>query len=164
MDCRAPTDRDENSCTLMVTVMNYCDEYISNKEALKWAFGIIRKATKDAHTIFEGDLQKVIPLRAIVSGKEFKLHFVGVPDQSMNSVIIPAFQQEGQVAKLSEDQEESDKAKALSKAGDSSKRAQAIGDVASVNSTIERSLPQMLSSVWNCYTKSAIYDLCSWVV
>ena len=123
MDCRAPTDRDENSCIMIVTVMNHCDEWISRKEAFKWAFGIIRKATKDAHTIFEGDLQKVIPLRATVSGKEFKLHFVGVPDQLMNSVIIPAFEQEGQVAKLSKDQEESDKAQALSKAGDASKRA-----------------------------------------
>ena len=147
MDCRAPTDRDENSCTLMVTVMNYCVEYISRKEPFEWAFGIIRKATKDAHTIFEGDLQKVIPLRATVSGKEFKLHFVGVPDQLMNSVIIPTFEQEGQVAKLSNDREEFDKAKALSNAGDASKRAQAIGDVAGVNSTIERSLPQMLSLV-----------------
>ena len=95
MDCRAPTDRDEHSCMLIATVMNHCDEWISRKEAFKWAFGIIRKATKDAHTIFEGDLQKVRPSRATVSGKEFKLHFVGVPDQLMNSVIIPAFEQEG---------------------------------------------------------------------
>ena len=100
MDCRAPTDRDENSCILIVTVMNHCDEWISRKEAFKGAFGIIRKATKDVDTFVEGDLQKVILLRATVSGMKFKLHFVGVPDQLMSSVIIPAFEQEGQVAKL----------------------------------------------------------------
>ena len=120
---------------------------ISRKEAFKWAFGIIRKATKDADTFVEGDLQKVIPLRATVSGMKFKLHFVGVPDQLMSSVIISAFEKEGQVAKLSKDQEEFDKAQALSNAGDASKRAQAIGDVAGVNSTIERSLPHFLSLV-----------------
>ena len=138
MDCRAPTDRNENSCILIVTVMNHCDEWISRKEAFKWAFGIFRNAAKDADMILKGDLQKVIPLRATVSGMQLNLHVVGVPDQLMSSVIIPAFEKEGQVAKLSKDQEELDKAKALSKAGDASKRAQAIGDVASVNSTIER--------------------------
>ena len=74
-------DRDENSCIFIVTVMNHCDEGISRKEAIKWAFGIIRKATEDADTFFEGDLQHVILLRATVSGMTFKLHFVGVPDQ-----------------------------------------------------------------------------------
>jgi hypothetical protein len=145
MDSSAPTDRDEISCIMLVTVMKHCDEWISGKEAFKWTFGIIRKATKDADTFFEGDLQQVAPLRASVSGRKFKSHFVGVPDQLMSSVIIPAFEKEGQVAKLSKDQEELDKAQALSKAGDVSKRAQAIGDVAGVNSTIERSLPHMLS-------------------
>ena len=88
--------------------------------------------------MFEGYLQHAIPLRAIVSGMKFKLLFVGVPDQLMSTVIIPAFEREGQVAKLSKDQESFDKAQSLSKATDASKRAQAIGDVAGTNSTIER--------------------------
>ena len=101
MDSSAPTDRDEHFCLLIVTVMNHCDEWITRKEAFKWAFGIIRKATKDAETHIEGYLHQVIPLRATVSGMKFKLLFVGVPDQSMSTIIIPAFEKEGQVAKLS---------------------------------------------------------------
>ena len=56
----------------------------------------------------------------------------------MSTVIIPAFERVGQVAKLSKDQESFDKAQSLSRATDASKRAQAIGDVAGTNSTIER--------------------------
>ena len=123
MDCRAATDPDENCCIMVVTVLNYRDDYIFKKDAFKWAIGIIRTATKDADTHFEGDLHKVIPLRATVSGMQFKLHFVGVPDQLMSSVIIPAFEKEGQVAKLSKDQEADDKARCLSKASDTAKRA-----------------------------------------
>ena len=130
---------------MTVTVLNYRDDYISKRDAFKWAIGIIRTATKDADTFVEGDLHKVIPLRATVSGMQFKLHFVGVPDQLMSSVILPAFEKEGQVAKLSRDQKEKDKARCSSKASDTAKRAQAIGDVAGVNSTIERSLPQIVS-------------------
>ena len=145
MDCRAATDPDENCCIMIVTVLNYRDEDISKRDAFKWAIGIISTATKDADTFVEGDLHKVIPLRATVSGMQFKLHFVGVPDQLMSSVIITAFEKGGQVAKFSKDQEESYKARCKSKASDTAKRDEAIGDVAGVNSTIERSLPKIVS-------------------
>ena len=137
MDCHAATDPDENCCITTVAVLSYRDDYISKKDAFKWAIGIIRTATRDADTFVEGELHKVIPLRATVSGMQFKLHFVGVPDQLMSSVILPAFEKEGQVAKFSKDQEENDEARCFSKAADTAKRAQAIGDVAGVNSMLE---------------------------
>ena len=138
MDCRAPTDRNENCCIVIVTVMNYRDDYIFRKEAFKWAIGIIRTATKDADTFFEGELHKVIPLRATVSGMQFKLYFVGVPDQLMSSVILPAFEKEGQVAKFSKDQEQNDKARCESKAADTAMRAQAIGDLKGVSALLTK--------------------------
>ena len=123
MDCHAATDPHGNCCIMTVTVLNYRDDFISKRDAFKWAIGIIRTATKDADTIVEGELHKVIPLRATVSGMQFKLHFVGVPDQLMSSVIIPAFEKEGQVAKFSKCQQENDKARCLSKASDIAKLA-----------------------------------------
>jgi hypothetical protein len=44
---------------------------------MKWAFKIIRGATKEAQTSFEGELHKVIPLKKTVTGMLFKLHFMG---------------------------------------------------------------------------------------
>ena len=92
MEDRAPTDQDDSSCILMVTVSGQFDEWVTRKEAYKWALKIVRKATHDASAMWEGDLHKVIPLRATITGMRFKLHFVGVPESLMTSVIIPGFE------------------------------------------------------------------------
>ena len=89
MDSYSATDPDVNCCITTVTVLNYREDYISRQEAFKWAFNIIRTATKEAHTSFEGELHKGIPLKT--TGMLFKLHFVGVPEQLMSTVIIPKY-------------------------------------------------------------------------
>ena len=140
MDSHSATDPDENGCIMIVTVLNYREDYISRTDAFKWAIGVIRTATKEADTSFEGELHKVIPLRATVTGIQFKLHFVSVPDQLMSTVIIPAFEEEGQVARLSKDQQQHDKARCDAKAADTALRAQAIGDLKGVNSMLGKLL------------------------
>ena len=136
MDSHSATDPDENCCIMIVTVLNYREGYISRTDASKWAIGIIRTATKDADTIFEGELHKVIPLRTTVSGIQFKLHFVGVPEQLMSTVILPGFEKQGQVAKCSKDQEQNDKARCESNAADTAMRAQATGDLKGVSALL----------------------------
>ena len=136
MDSYSATDPDANCCIMIVTVLNYREDYISRSDAFKWATKIIRTATKEADTSFEGELHKVIPLRSTVTGIQFKFHFVGVPEQLMSTVIIPAFEKQGQVAKFSKDQEQTDKARCESKAADTAMRAQAIGDLKGVSALL----------------------------
>ena len=138
MDSYSATDPDVNFCIMTVTVLNYREDYISKQEAFKWAFNIIRTATKEAHTSFEGELHKVIPLKTTVTGMLFKLHFVGVPEQLMSTVIIPGFEREGQVSKFSKDQEQNDNARCESKAADTAMRAQAIGDLKGVSALLTK--------------------------
>ena len=78
-------------------------------------------------------------------GMRFKLHFVGVPESLMTSVIIPGFEKNCHVTRMLKDEKKHDNAKSQAKALDKSKRAQAIGDVAAMNSTIERSQLHILS-------------------
>ena len=127
-----------DSCIFTVTVMDYCEGYITKPAAFTWAFKIIRTATKEAQTSFEGELYKVIPLRKTVIGMQFKLHFVGVPEHLMNTVIIPAFEKEGQVTKFSKDEEQNDKARSSSKAADTASRARAIGDLDGVSTLLAK--------------------------
>ena len=68
----------------------------------------------------------------------FKLHFVGVPEQLMSTVIIPGFEREGQVSKFSKDQEQNDKARCESKAADTAMRAQAIGYLKGVSALLTK--------------------------
>ena len=58
----------------------------------------------------------------------------------MSTVILPAFEKQGQVATFSKDQEQNYKARCVSKAANTAKRAQAIGDLTGVNSMLERLL------------------------
>jgi hypothetical protein len=138
MDSYSATEPDVDSCIFTVTVMDYCEGYITKPAAFTWAFKIIRTATKEAQTSFEGELYKVIPLRKTVIGMQFKLHFVGVPEHLMNTVIIPAFEREGQVTKFSKDQEQNDKARSASKAADTASRARAIGDLDGVSTLLAK--------------------------
>ena len=62
MDSYSATDPYDNCCIMTVTVLNYREDYISRPDAFKWATKIIRTATKEADTSFEGELHKVIPL------------------------------------------------------------------------------------------------------
>ena len=68
MDSYSATEPDDNCCSMTVTVLNYREDYISRPDAFKWATKIIRTATKEADTSFEGELHKVIPLRSTVTG------------------------------------------------------------------------------------------------
>ena len=97
MHSYSATDPDVISDIFTVTPLNSREGYITIAEAFKWAFKIIREATKEAETSFEGELYKVIPLKKTVTGMQFKLHFMGVPEKLMSIVIIPAFEGEGPV-------------------------------------------------------------------
>ena len=109
MHSYSATDPDVNSDIFTVTTLDNREGYISQPEAFKWAFNIIREATKEAETSFEGELYKVIPLKKTVTGMQFKLHFLGVPEKLMSTVIIPAFEGEGPVTKFSKYQEQQDR-------------------------------------------------------
>ena len=139
MHSSSAADPDVNSDTFTVTVLDHNSKgYITQSLAFKWAITIIRTATKEAETSFEGELYKVIPLMNTVTGKKYKLHFVGVPEQLMNTVIIPAFEREGPVMKFSKDEELHDKARSAHKAADTKARARAIGDVDRVETLLTK--------------------------
>ena len=138
MHSYSATDPDVISDIFTVTTLDNREGYISQPAAFKWAFKIIREATKEAETSFEGELYKVIPLMNTVTGKKYKLHFVGVPEQLMNTVIIPAFEREGPVMKFSKDEELHDKATSARKAADTKARARAIGDVDRVETLLTK--------------------------
>jgi hypothetical protein len=138
MHSYAATDPDVNSDIFTVTTLDNREGYISQPEAFKWAFKILRAATKEADTSFEGELYKVIPLKKTVTGMQFKLHFLGVPEKLMSTVIIPAFEGEGPVTKFSKYQEQHDKARSAHKAADTKARARAIGDVDRVETLLTK--------------------------
>ena len=140
MEDRASTDQDEGSCILMVTVSGQFAEWVSRKEAYIWALRIVRKATQDAGAMWEGDLRTVVPLRATIAGLKLKLIFVGVSESLMSSVLIPAFEKEGQVKRLTHAEVMLDQSQSKAKALDRSTRAKIIGNVAATNATIDRSL------------------------
>ena len=129
MHSHSATDPDAFADIFIVSKLDHREGYISQPEATKWAIKIIRDATKEAGTSFEGELFKVIPLRKTVSGILFKVHFMGVPENLMSTVIIPAFEREGPVTKFSKDEEQQDKARSAHKAADCTARARAIGDI-----------------------------------
>ena len=129
MSSHSATDPDVFADIFTVSTLDNREGYISQPEAMKWAFKIIRGATKEAGTSFEGELHKVIPLKKTVTGMLFKLHFMGVPENLMSTVIIPAFEREGPVTKFSKDEEQHDKARSAHKAADAKARARAIGDI-----------------------------------
>ena len=138
MHSYSATDPDVNSDIFTVTTLDNREGYISQPEAFKWAFKIIRAATKEAETSFEGELYKVIPLKKTVTGMQFKLHFLGVPEKLMSTIIIPAFEGEGPVTKFSKYQEQHDKARSAHKAADTKARARAIGDVDRVETLLTK--------------------------
>ena len=147
--CHAQSDYDVNSCILIVTVGAHMQDFISRKDAHTWALKVVRKAIIEKGALWEGDLRLTTPMRSTVSGMQYKLQFTNVPEQLMTEVIIPAFQKDDcQVERLSKDAEKAFKDHSISRARDALKRAQAIGDVAVVNSTIDRSHPQILSNVY----------------
>ena len=129
MSSHSATDPDVFADIFTVSTLDNREEYITQPEARKWATKIIRGATKEAGSSFEGELFKVIPLRKTVNGMLFKLHFVGVPEFLMSTVIIPAFEREGTVTKFSKDEEQHDKTRSEHKAADAKARARAIGDI-----------------------------------
>ena len=129
MSSHSVTDPDFFADIFIVSTLDNREEYITQPEARKWATKIIRGATKEAGSSFEGELFKVIPLRKTVNGMLFKLHFVGVPEFLMITAIIPAFQQEGTVTKFSKDEEQHDKTRSAHKAADAQARARSIGDI-----------------------------------
>ena len=129
MSSHSATDPDVFADIFTVSTLDNREEYITQPEARKWATKIIRGATKEAGSSFEGELFKVIPLRKTVSGILFKVHFMGVPENLMSTVIIPAFEREGPVTKFSKDEEQHDKARSAQKAADAKARARAIGDI-----------------------------------
>ena len=129
MHSHSATDPDVFADIFTVSTLDNREGYISQPEAMKWAFKIIRGATKEAQTSFEGELHKVIPLKKTVTGMLFKLHFMGVPENLMSTVIIPAFEREGPVTKFSKDEEQHDKTRSARKAEDAKARARAIGDI-----------------------------------
>lgn len=92
MDDRAPTDQASGTCTLMVTVPGQFEEWVSRTVAYKWAAKIVRKALNDASASWEGELKKVVPLRATIAGTLTKLQFEGVPERLMISVVILGFE------------------------------------------------------------------------
>ena len=138
MHSYSATDPDVISDIFTVTTLDNREGYITTAEAFKWAFKIIREATKEAETSFEGELHKVIPLKKTVTGMLFKLHVMGVPEKLMSTVIIPAFEGEGPVTKFSKDQEQHDKARSAHKAADTKARARAIGDVDRVETLLTK--------------------------
>ena len=143
---RQSLDRDEESCILMVTVPDLSpNERMTRQDAYNWAVQNVRKATHAESACWQGQLIKAIPVRSTVAGKLIKLHFVGVPESLMTSVIIPGLEKDGQVDRMSKDEEECDKARAQAKGRDKRKRAQAIGNVTAVTSTVDRSQFPILS-------------------
>ena len=138
----ASADQDDSTCVLIVsTTSQFADsEWVTRKEAYTWAMKTARKATLEAGALWEGDLLKVVPMRATVAGLRVKLIFVGVSESLMSSVIIPAFQQTGQVRRMTHDEMMLDQSKSQAKAFDRSTRAKIIGNVAATNATIDRSL------------------------
>ena len=109
MHSHSATDPDVFADIFTVSTLDNREGYISQPEARKWATKIIGGATKEAGTSFEGELFKVIPLRKTVTGIRFKVHFMGVPENLMSTVIIPAFEREGPVTKFSKYEEQHDK-------------------------------------------------------
>ena len=132
---------DDESCTLMVTVADLGpNERMTRQDAYNWALQNIRKATHAEHACWQGQLISAIPVRSTVAGRLIKLKFVGVPESLMSSVIIPGLEKDGQVDRMSKDEEAYDRTRAQAKGRDKRKRVQAIGNVAAVNSTVERLL------------------------
>ena len=61
MSSHSATDPDVFADIFTVSTLDNREGYISQAEAMKWAFKIIRGAAKETGTSFEGELYKVIP-------------------------------------------------------------------------------------------------------
>ena len=97
----APTRGMDWSCTLLVTVVGFADDWVASDTATEWATNIVRKAVRESDHNWEGDLLHAIPLNSTVAGKRFKLKFVGVPELLIAEIVMPAFEKLGQVKKVS---------------------------------------------------------------
>ena len=129
----APTHGEDCSCTLLVTVAGFSDEWVDSDAAKKWATTIVQKAVNESYHTWEGDLSQVVPLNFTVAGKRFKLKFVGVPEALIADVVMPAFKRLGPVNRFSTEEE-----LAQRRPDSVKRRAQTIGDVDKVQSFMER--------------------------
>ena len=97
---------DVNTCILLVRVGSHMQDHISRKDAYSWMNKVIRKGVNEKGAHWEGDLQKVIPMRQAINGMEYKVQFEDVPEQLIQDVILPVLQKaDCQVKRLSKDAE-----------------------------------------------------------
>ena len=114
-------------------------DHISHKDAYSWMNKVIRKAVNEKGALWEGDLQKVIPMRQTISGMEYKVQFEDVPEALIQDVILPVLQKaDCQVKRLSKDAERTFREHAMKRARLATRNAEAIGDYAKSQSLIQQ--------------------------
>ena len=105
MDDHSPIAQDDESRIFMATVpSDVFDEWVTRRDAYKWALQIVRKAIHDANASWEGELRSVFALRQTVAGTLLKLRFIGVPESLMTAVVLPGFESVCQIKRMTKDE------------------------------------------------------------
>ena len=136
MDIGAEEEEDLKS--LMVTTVCRNNGRISRKDAYLWA----KQTIMDAYAAIEGGppleggIKAVIPLHSTFTGQKIKIILRDVTEETVRSTIMPAFEKQGTVRRLSAEEELADAKRNQAKLARKAKAASMIGDMDRVENTI----------------------------
>ena len=127
-----------NTCLLQITVEDEW-ESLNRRDAHKWLSKILRKIMKNDNATWEGELKTVQPLGFGVTGCQYKAILHAVPEELIETSIIPGLKTEGCLVKKADTLvAEEDRKNAKRKWQNIKNRLDAVGDLEKVQETINK--------------------------
>ena len=132
------SEDEEQSCVLVVTRLDCKDTYVSRPEAYEWATAIVRHICQSSGATWQGQLKAAIPLKSVINGFLFKIILIDVPEDMIQSVLIPGLEQrQCTVKRMEHRMAEADRKLAQIRVSEAKKRAHQLGDVETMASLIK---------------------------
>ena len=130
---------DEGKKSLLFITVQDEWESMPRVEAHNWLSKLFRKITKNDNATWEGELRSVQPIPSGIEGCKYKVVLYDVPEELIDSSIIPGLKAEGcLVKKAATSVVEEDRKNAKRKWDNIKSRLDAVGNVEQVQETINK--------------------------
>ena len=131
-------DEESTTCCLIITKLEQWEQY-SRKEAYAWASMLLRRIVEKDGMCWKGEMKAVIPMGMSVGGSRYKAVLVDVPEEMIETSIIPGLQgQECNVKRMEKDLQDQDRKNSAARFEQIQSRLTQIGNVADMKATIDR--------------------------
>ena len=117
------------SYVLIVTRLDHKVEWTSRPESYKWAKELCQDIVESASRTFQGELKTVIPLRSVITGFQYKIVLLDVPEDFLAEVLLPGLEHRGCVVrKLDDESAAIDRKRSEKRLHDAKEKCDQIGD------------------------------------